>query len=285
MSTERGEGAGLLQSFTELASGFAKKELVAHREAHDRDPFAPSWTDAVAKAFEVGFFTITLPAAHGGLGLGTDSLVPVLRELSRADASLAALVFTHATALEITAEAARDAGADAVYRACAAAPGKPLAIQCFAHPDETAYPSVATDGYEHRLTGKADFLSAGPLADYAVVAGAGERTDAFSYYLVALNDGGVRMGEPVLTLGLRACPVADVELDGARGVLIGSPRRGREYCRRAWPRLALASAAISLGILEGSLAEARSYADERVQGGRLIADWPEVRMILARLER
>jgi alkylation response protein AidB-like acyl-CoA dehydrogenase len=285
MSTNGGGSADVLQSFTELAADFARKELVAAREEHDRYPFAPFWSDIVAKAFRVGFFGITLPAAHGGTGLAADSLVPVLRELSRADASLSALIFTHAAALGIIAESGRGEEADAVYRAISADDGKPLAFQASAHPDEIGIPSVSIQGDIHRLTGKIDFLSAGPLADYAVVAGSDGSGEEFSSYLVALKGEGVSISPPVMTLGFHACPVADIELVGARGRLLGEKGRGREYCRRAWPRLSLAAAAISLGIIEGSCAEARAYAQDRIQGGRRIIGWPEVRMILAGMER
>ncbi|TAL34012.1 MAG: acyl-CoA dehydrogenase [Spirochaetes bacterium] len=283
MSTTRAGGADILESFSGLASAFAKKELTAAREAHDRFPFAPFWSDVLEKAIGVGFFGITLPAGYGGLGLDADALVPVVRMLARADASLSALVCTHAAALQVIAESAGDTGADPAYRMIGKSPGKPLAFQSFTHPDELEMPVAVSDGDAYRLTGSVRFLAAGAVADFAVVAGSGGRSGEFSYYLIALNTGAVSVSEPIFTLGLHACPVVDARLDDALGILLGKKGGGIEYCRRAWPRLSLASAAIPLGILEGSLDEAKRYAEERVQGGRVIIEWPEVRMILARI--
>src|SRR5208337_60982 len=45
----------------------------------------------------------------------------------------------------------------------------------------------------------------------------------------------------------------------------------------------VATASISAGIMKGSLKEAMDYTKEREQGGRVIINWSEVRMILANM--
>jgi alkylation response protein AidB-like acyl-CoA dehydrogenase len=93
----------------------------------------------------------------------------------------------------------------------------------------------------------------------------------------------VTASEPVLSLGLHACPAVDVTLDCARAALVGEAGKGAEYFGRVAGRMSTAAAAMSIGVMKGSLEEAVDYAKERQQGGRRIVNWSEVRRILARM--
>ena len=49
-----------MRMLDQMAADFAAKELVEAREDHDRYPFLPLFEDVLAKAHEVGFFTLLL---------------------------------------------------------------------------------------------------------------------------------------------------------------------------------------------------------------------------------
>jgi alkylation response protein AidB-like acyl-CoA dehydrogenase len=274
-------GEGVLGPLISLAVDFAKRELAEGREAHDSFPFGPFWSDVMERAFDVGFFGISIPEEHGGSGLGPGALAYVLEELGRTDASLAAMIFTHAAAHEIIRAASEHADCREIYRAVAAHPKKPLAFQPYATLGEAIGPTAEVISGKALLSGSATYLVLGGMAEFAVVPARDSEGDNFSYYLLSLKGAGVELLKPVVSLGLHACPAVDAVLHRAEGVLLGSRGKGPYYFRRMCPRMALPAAAMSLGIMKGSFSEALSYAKDRHQGGRQIIDWPEVRMILS----
>ena len=276
-------GDEVLGSLIRLAADFSKKELSERREAHDCFPFGPFWTEVVERAFDVGFFGISIPEECGGSGLGVGALAFVLEEMGRTDASLAAVIFTHAAAHEIMHAASEDADGRDTYRALAAHPKKPVAFQPYATSGDEIGPVAGTASGRTLLSGSASNLVLGGLAGFAVVPARDPEKDGFSYYLLDLKGSGIELSEPVICLGLHACPAVDAVLNSAEGLLLGGHGKGPDYFQRMYRRMSLPAAAISLGIMKGSFSEALSYARDRYQGGRQIIDWPALRMILSEM--
>lgn len=268
------------QAFADLAKDFSAKKLAEHREDHDRYPFGALFKDAIEDAGIVGFYGINLPAEYGGVGMGTDMVAVIVEKLSEVDASLAGVVFTNAAALEIIRVASDGGAAPGIYRS-ARFGATPLAYQSYAGADESEMPAADDDGTT--LTGTVPYLVLGGIADFGVIPARQRNAEGFSYYLVDLNCSAVRKSDPVVSLGLHACPAADVFLDNAPALLIGKRGAGREYQAAMEDTMSVCSAAISLGILKGSLQDSLRYAADRYQGGRQIIDWPQVRMILANM--
>lgn len=271
-----------LGMFEETVLDFATKELVDTRQDNDRFPFGPLFEDVLRKARAVGFFSVTMPDELGGCEMGTTELCLLLESLSRADASLAGVIFTDTLAKEIVYRARGFLLLKELATEVSEYDGSLFAFQSHKDPSECA--GMAAEpraGEEYSLSGKVDYLVLGGLAGNAVVsAPAG---DGYSFFLVDLGGQGVSIGGPVGSLGLHACPAVDVELDGARGMLVGDADNGAAYLERVAGRMNAAAAAMSLGVMKGSFEEAVSYARERQQGGREIINWSEVRRILARM--
>jgi len=123
----------------------------------------------------------------------------------------------------------------------------------------------------------------GGLARHVLVPGVMEGEKDFSYFLVETNGPGVKAGPPVFSLGLHACPAVDIQFTDARGELAGNLGQGAAYLDAASDEMAVASAAMSLGIMQGAFKYGRDYARKRFQGGRQIIGWSEVRMMLANM--
>ena len=261
------------------ASDFAAKELVEGREENDRYPFAPLCEGLLAKAQEVGFFAVMLPEELGGSAEAVQALCLVLQDVCKEDASLGGVIFTAALALELIAQA----GGREILKevAAAASPGEAIvAFPSFNNPGEIL-PDLRADGKDggYELAGRADYVVLGGVASRALLpARAG---DGYSLFLLDLKGEGVSAGDPVLSLGLHACPAVDLELGGAAGTLVGAEGRGGAYFEAAVDRLSVAAAAMAAGVIKGSFEAAFAYAKERVQGGREIVNWSEVRMILS----
>jgi alkylation response protein AidB-like acyl-CoA dehydrogenase len=276
------QGQGLpeeIQAFYNLAKDFAAKELADKREKNDKYPFGELFLGSIKSAGEVGFFGVNIPTQFGGVGMGESALASILENLSTADASMAAVVFTNAAAIEIINQASVDSDCSAVYEKLSAQDALPVSFHAYTSIRENEVPAIVSGG---TIFGKLGFLSLGGLARYAVVPA--QTTDKkYSYYLIDLNAAGVQKSETVFSLGLHACPAADVFLNQVSGVLIGKVGEGEKYFRAMQSRLSIGAAAMSLGIMKGSFAEALQYTKDRFQGGRQIINWSEVRMLLANM--
>ncbi len=270
-----------LRLLDDMARDFALKELVEGREERDRYPFAPLFEEVLSKAFEVGFFTILSPEESGGATEPVQALCLVLEEVCREDASLGGAIFTVA----LTQELLRLAGAEEIWKKICAG-GASLretlpAFPSFHNPSDTTLSLEARrDGGAYRLSGKAEYVVLGNLAGKALLP-ARSAGEGWSLFLVDLGSSGVLAGEPVLSLGLHACPAVDLHLDEAPGELVGEEGKGEGYFEAAVDRLSVAAAAASCGVMKGSFETALDYARQRMQGGREIVNWSEVRMILS----
>lgn len=272
-----------LKAINDLAADFAKAELAAHTIEHEF-PYARPVTGLIHRAAETGLFGVTLPGEWGGIGLDAAALASMVQTISEVDAGLAAMLVTHAAALEVVAAAAEAdaAGGRTAYERLTNAGGAALAFQSYAAPDETEL-AIVTGAGEPVLSGKLGLVVLGGFARFAVVpaARAGERR--YSYYLLDLAGAGVTKSSPVLTLGLQAAQAVDVTLTNAPAMLLGAEGQGEVYFRRMQAQMSLPAAALSLGILDGSFKAAVDYGRQRSQGLRNIIDWSGVRMKLAEM--
>jgi alkylation response protein AidB-like acyl-CoA dehydrogenase len=264
-----------LQAFGELARSFALEELAPKREKSDRYPFGEQLTDAIGHAADAGFFGVNLPVEYGGAAAGAAALAAILQDLSRVDASMAAVMLTNAAACDILNQASREADGAELYRTLAGA--LPLAFPTFTGLREAELPLC--EGMT--LTGRLAYLPLGGLSRYAILPARSSNGASLSYYGVDIKGPGVAVSAPVVSLGLHACPAADVIFERASVRMIGMPGAASRYFAAMQSRMSVAAAAISLGILEGSFGEGLQYTKDRFQGGRQIIDWSEVRMILA----
>jgi alkylation response protein AidB-like acyl-CoA dehydrogenase len=271
------------QAFADLARDLSLKKLVENREEHDTYPFTELNTEAIRDAGIVGFYGVNLPENQGGVGMNTGMVAIILEKISEVDASLAGILFSNATALEIIQAGTESAGDEGIYQEIKNLGTAPIAFPMYVSPDEMTMPTLTKDG-SGIFFGKINFLPIGNIADYAVVpATKREGKGGIGYYLIDLNDKGVKKSAPIVGLGLHGCPVVDVVLENVPAKLIGKFGEGPQYFRRMSERMSVCAAAMSLGIMRGSFEDAYQYTSDRYQGGRQIIDWGQVRMMLANM--
>lgn len=268
-----------LQAFQELATRFAKKELEPKAIDLDDYPFG-AFNDAALKvAEEVGLFKLMVPEALGGSGQGVAVLCQILEELAGADASFAAVVLVHSMAQAALVQWGTAPVIDKYLRSPL------LAFPAYVLPtDLPRTVSAEKRGGGFVLSGKLDYLALAPVAQALIVPAEGKGTDKVGFFVVDSRAKGLSIGEPVLSLGLRNCPVADVEL---AGVEVGAENQLCAEADAVYPALAAgfrpAVAALSVGVVAGSFETAKNYAKERYQGGRMIVEYDQVRLLLANL--
>jgi alkylation response protein AidB-like acyl-CoA dehydrogenase len=265
-----------------MAKDFATKELVDEREEHDHYPFGPLFESVLAKALEVGFYSVMLPEDMGGSAEPISALCVVLKEVCRADASLGGIIFTNALAQEVIAQAggkdllARIASEDGSFKQAL------IAFPSYNNPAEVDHSARAVrKGASYELSGSVEFVVLGGTVGRALLPARVEGTEGHSWFLVDLGGEGIEASEAVLSLGLHACPAVDLSLSSVPGELIGDEGNGDAYFEAAADRLSVAAAAMSAGTMQGSFVDALDYCKQRMQGGREIVNWSEVRMLLS----
>jgi alkylation response protein AidB-like acyl-CoA dehydrogenase len=157
-----------------------------------------------------------------------------------------------------------------------------IAFPAFNNPAEIENAaSVVKRGDAYALSGRIEYVVLAGIAGHALVPGKIAGQAGYSFFLIRLSDAGVEKSGPIPSLGIHACPAADLTLHNVDGVLVGAEGEGSRYFEHMSDRLHAAAGAMSAGIMKGSFLEAFEYAKKRQQGGRQIIHWSEVRMILS----
>jgi alkylation response protein AidB-like acyl-CoA dehydrogenase len=271
-----------LNPFKDLAKSFAAKELAGNVEEHDKYPFGEFFEGVLDKAYEVGFLSVMLPEALGGIGGNIGTLCVMLQNICQVDSSLGGIIFTNAVAQEIMLAAGSQDIAREIFTKASSAREFLVAFPSYTDPSQTdTLPKAEISGSEYKLTGRLEMLVMGNMAKYAIIPARTGKGPDYTFFLVELSAQGVEKSEPIITLGLHACPAVDINLQGVNAKLIGAEKAGNSYFEKASLTMNVAAAAMNAGIMRGSFNEALTYSRERFQGGRAIADWSEVSMILA----
>lgn len=273
-----------IQAFAELAQRFAEKDVVPRVLEDDRYPFSDFNAQLWRTAASIGLSDLVLPEALGGLGQGVRALSSIVEAVATEDGSAAALLLSQAFARSVLAELGPEATARAALAPSHDAEAPLLASPLYCDPEDlprTLRASRAGDGY--RLEGRLDYLACLPVAKTAIAPACVDGEERLALFAIDLATAGLGVGEPVLSLGLRACPAADLRAEGAPvppAARLGGDDAATAYARVA-ERYRVPLVAICLGVLRGSYDLALSYALERRQGGKRVVEHDMVRRMLS----
>lgn len=274
------------------AREFAEREVLPRAAEMDR---SATYDRAVIEAmFEAGFMGLLVPEQYGGRGLSALEYTTVVEELARCDASTALVMSIHSSLVTaLIAEFASDEMKDAVLPDLASSK-----VGAFALTEED--PSVPTKadpaGDAFTANGTKMYITNGPVADLIVlfaVTGVTEterdgnvrKRDEVSALLVdAAAATGLTRTQIEGKMGLTAAPVGrmvfrDVSIAGSR--LVGERGAGFRMAMKALDAGRISAAAMAVGIGQAALEAARSYATTRVTGGRPIAKFQAVQLMIA----
>jgi alkylation response protein AidB-like acyl-CoA dehydrogenase len=271
-----------------LAREFAEAEIVPSASTWDRDHRFPD--ELFPKLAELGLMGVCVPEEYGGAGADFLSYVLVLEELSRADAGVGVTVAVHtsATTLPILTFGTKEQKARFV---------PPLArgeqIGAFALTESSSGSDAGSlrtradrDGDGWTISGAKQWITNGSVAGTFV---AFARTDAatagargISCFLLDAEH--VRVTREEEKLGLNSSTTSDLAIDGARigrDRLLHDEGRGFRVAMATLDGGRIGIAAQALGIAQAAFDVARSYAVEREQFGRRIADFQAIQWKLA----
>ncbi len=262
--------------FRDLAKTFSTKRLLPFVEQNDEYPFNTTALDYIEDMARLGFFSINLPQEYGGVGCNNDVIATLCLEIAQIDASIATFVLSNASALSILNIAHTDG--DTTLSQLDTIGAKPIAFQLYNHIDDTSLP-VYSNG---SINGVARSVVGANLADYAIIPVL--NNNKISYCCVTINGNAVTVSEPVVMLGMHACPVVDLHFKNSKASIIGIPEKGSRYYTLMFTEMAICAASIVLGIMKGSFREALLYTQQRQQGGKTILHWPQVQMMLSEMK-
>ncbi|MEQ6024163.1 acyl-CoA dehydrogenase [Streptomyces salinarius] len=142
------------------------------------------------------------------------------------------------------------------------------------------------DGDDWVITGTKAWITHGGIADFCtVMARTGEDGPrGITAFLVPGDAEGLSAAVPEKKMGLKGSPTAQVHLDGVRvpdARRIGEEGQGFAIALSALESGRLGIAACAIGVAQAALDEAVSYAAERRQFGKPIADFQGLRFMLA----
>lgn len=274
-------------------------EVKAPREKRREWDLAHTYPrDLYRELAELGLMGLTVPETYGGAGQDVLAAVVVIEELARAGPFLAG-PYIHCAfygGMNISENGSEEQKAELLPRL---ARGEIQFAYGLSEPDIGAdLASVKTrariEGDEVVLNGAKRWCTGADFADYIYCLVNSDpqapRYQNLSLVLVPRETAGVTLS-PIEHINLRYTLSSDVYFDEAR-VPIGNIVGGRNAWNRGWKLLAgrtldvekLEVAAVAFGFAQAALDEAWTYAQERTQFGKPIADHQSVahRLVEAR---
>ncbi len=274
------------------AREFAEREVLPRAAEMDR---AATYDRAVIEAmFEAGLMGLLVPEQYGGRELSVLEYATAVEELARCDASTALVMSIHSSLVTaLIAEFASDEMKGAVLPDLAS-----RKVGAFALTEED--PSVPTKadpaGDAFTANGTKMYITNGPIADIVVlfaVTGVTEterdgkvrKRDEVSALLVDTDRAdGLTRTQIEGKMGLTAAPVGrlvfrDVSIPASH--LVGERGEGLRMAMSVLDAGRIGAAAMAVGIGQAALEAARSYATTRVTGGRPIAKFQAVQLLVA----
>jgi isovaleryl-CoA dehydrogenase len=259
---------------------FARQKVAPRAHDIDRNQTFPrqSWEEAA----DLGLLGARVPTGLGGAGLGLTELCLIGEELAAACLSTAATVLHQA---DMVAAKIADHGSEAQRERWLPGLLDGSVIGCLAMTEPEAGSDVMSmrsraersdSGW--RLDGQKTFITNGPVADLALIyvrtPEFGERSLAL--FAVPTDSPGFARGRKFSKMGWRGSPTGELLLDDCEvgeDALVGAPDGGRTILLEGLDSERVLMAAESVGVAQGALEAALTYAGERRQFGQPIGQF------------
>lgn len=245
--------------------------------------------EARQKLAESGFMGVMLPRRYGGAGFPSSIYMMMIEMVSRADASLMTL-FGYQDVGELIARFGTEeqgeeflpglASGDSIGAIVLSEPGAGSDLQAIklrATEDESG---------QWHLNGVKHFISNG-CGDVLMVLARSEEKIANIFGLslfVCPKSEQVKVARVEEKMGLHGSPTCELQFEHAPAQLVGRRKAGlTRYVLENLSQARFSVAAQALGIAEGAYQQAAEYAQERVQFGQKIGEFPAIQELLTKM--
>ena len=272
---------------------FCAREIIPRAAGWNEEGRFPH--EIVAPLAGLGVLGIQIPERYGGTGMGMLDLSVAVEEIARADASVGLTVASHNLLCM-----------DHIYLAGTEeqrhkylprlASGKSLGAWCLTEPDSGSDAGAARtrairrdgpSGAEWVLNGGKSFITQGSVAEvYVVLASTtpARKQKGLTAFILEKGMPGLRSGRLVEKMGLWASDTADVVIEEVvvpDGQRLGQIDSGFFDTGKVLDRGRIGIGAWAIGIGRAAFEAARTYALQRVQFGKPIAEFQAIRTMLA----
>jgi alkylation response protein AidB-like acyl-CoA dehydrogenase len=229
--------------------------------------------------------------AYGGTGTGTLMLQVAVEELARASAACALILMVQELGTLPIARFGSDELKQRFLPRCATGEWSPAF--CLSEPDAGSDPaamrtSAVLDGGEWVINGTKNWISNAGVADFYVVFAVTDRTARRSTAFVVEQDRpGFSVPKYEHKLGIHGSPTGQPVFEDVRVPpenVIGDVGRGLSVALATLERTRLGAAAQAVGIAQGALDYAISYAKERIAFGKPIIELQGLQFKLADMQ-
>jgi alkylation response protein AidB-like acyl-CoA dehydrogenase len=273
----------------EMTRTFVDKEIKPVASPMDRDGIYPS--ELVKKLGEMGMMGMFVPQEFGGSGMDFVTYVVAMEEISKAWASLGAIMSVNNSLLCAPLLRFGDTAQKKKYLPSLAR-GDWLGCYALTEPGSGSDAgSIQTrakrEGGDYVLNGNKVFTTSGSRADLAIVYAVTDPAKGkkgISAFLVERRTPGFFVDKLEDKLGLRSSDTAALRFDDCRVPqenLLGVEGEGFKIALETLDGGRIGIAAQALGIAQGCLEESVAHAKERKQFGRPIADFQAIQWMLA----
>jgi alkylation response protein AidB-like acyl-CoA dehydrogenase len=280
------------QEIQRVARDFAQRMLAPYAAELDRD--ARFDHALVTRLAEQGFLGMLIPEEWDGAGLDATSYLLALEELAVVDASAAVLMSVHnSLPTQMLLHYGSDAQREQFLKPMAR--GEMLGAFCLSEPEAgsdaaSLRTQAVREGDTYVLNGTKAWVSHGTHADVLLCMA---RTDTptnrsgakgISAFILTPDLPGFSVGKKEDKMGLRSSPTVQVVLDECRvpaDRLLGAEGQGFAYALASLDHGRLGIAAQAVGIARAALEASATYATERTQFGKPIAEFQAIQFKLA----
>ncbi len=268
---------------------FAEGEIAPHVMEWDEASHFP--LEIMPKLAEMGLLGIIFPEQYGGAGLGYTEYVIAIEELSRVDGSVGIIVAAHNS---LCSNHIYKFGTEAQKQKYLVplAQGKKIGAWSLTEPEAGSdaggtRTTARRDGAHYVINGAKTFTTNGHYADTCVAMAVTDKSKAshgISAFILEKGTPGFRPGKKENKLGLRASDTSELIFSDCRVPaenLLGPEGEGFTGSLAILDGGRISIAALGLGMAQGALDAALSYAKQRKQFGKAISEFQAIQFKLA----
>ncbi|MDQ0162141.1 acyl-CoA dehydrogenase family protein [Aeribacillus alveayuensis] len=279
-----------IEQIKQMVKQFVDKEVEPYAQQIEEEDKIPQ--HLIDQAKELGLFGISIPEEYGGIGLNAVSKAIVLEQLGRTHNGFVSLISAHTG---IGSTGLVKLGSENLKNKYLPAMAAGEKIACFAlsepgaGSDATNISTRAEKKGDHWvLNGTKHFITNAPVADvftiFAVTDKAKGAKGGITAFLVERNFPGLIIGKKDKKMGLRGSYTAQVILDNCivpEENVIGEVGMGYMSALKILAEGRIGLAARAVGSCDKLIELSATYAKERIQFGKPIANFQAVQWMLA----